>query len=383
MPSNTLRLSAPKIPRRGRPPKYPDAQKQLLHYISTHNLQPGNPLGFEKDLCEILKMSRTVLRRAILELVKEGRIISKPGLGHFVSDQNQPNEISGTILVILGARTFGSAFIQDQHLASIIMGIEHAFSRTEIQLEWSSLGPTLSPLDVYLSRCTSDTKGVIYIPLSDQVVEPIADGLHSKNAPLVIAGRPMHHEESRCVYVNHYEGMTRAIRYLTALGHRNIAYITNYSNSWVYTSRLKAYQDELTSAGVESDPQWVVSCVGGEEHVEAATRELLEKQKNLTALVVAHGSILPNVLKVLRASRKRIPDDLSVVSYDDTSAAQINHPPITVVRQPLQKIGETAARLLLKEISNHEHATATIPLEAELIVRDSVIPPRTDKGTQG
>jgi DNA-binding LacI/PurR family transcriptional regulator len=177
--------------------------------------------------------------------------------------------------------------------------------------------------------------------------------------------------------------MARAIRYLTSQGHRNIGYITNYSNSWVYTSRLEAYQDELKIAGIESDPQLVVSCVAGDEHVEAATFELLQKQTQLTALVVAHGSILPNVLKVIRTCRKRIPEDLSVVSYDDTTVAQMNHPPITVIRQPLQKVGESAARLLWKEISDHEHAGATIPLNAELIVRDSVIPPKAHKDPQG
>lgn len=377
MPSKTLDKSAFPISRRGRPPKYPDAKNRLLNYISSKNLQPGSPLGFEKDLCAILNMSRSLLRRAIAELAREGYIISKPGMGHFVSDRNQSKTVSGTVLVILGSTTFGSAFTQDQHLASIILGIEHAFAQSDIQLDWSSLGPTLSPLQVYLNRYTPDTRGVIYIPLSDQTVEPIADGLHSKGSPLVIAGRPVPHAMSRCVYVDHYEGMARAVRYLTGQGHRNIGYITRHSNSWVYTSRYDAYRDVLKSADIEPNPDLIVSCADGREHVEAATLELLEKQKHITALVVAYGWILPYVLEVARSCSKRIPEDLSVVSYDDTIAAQMNHPAITVVRQPLQKIGETAAKLLQEDISDREQTAVNIVLNAELVVRDSVTPPTT------
>jgi len=132
------------------------------------------------------------------------------------------------------------------------------------------------------------------------------------------------------------------MQYMTSQGHREIACITQDDEGWVYNSRLKAYQEGLLRVGVEPKPERIAVCFSS-EHAQAAAQNLLQEQSQITAAVIPYGNMLPNVLAAARLCGRKIPGHLSLVSVDDTPCARLNHPAITIVRQPLEHLGNMAA----------------------------------------
>ncbi len=108
-----------------------------------------------------------------------------------------------------------------------------------------------------------------------------------------------------------------------------------------------------------------------EEGGGAAMRSLLEQVPALDAVFVASDVMAAGALAELRRQGRRVPDDVAVVGFDDSIIARHTHPPLTSVRQPVEEIGSTIARILLAEIDDPEEPRRHIVLPTELVVRES------------
>ncbi len=100
-------------------------------------------------------------------------------------------------------------------------------------------------------------------------------------------------------------------------------------------------------------------------------RELLERRPELDGVFCASDVMAAGAMQVLRAAGRRIPDDVAVIGFDDSIVARHTDPPMTSVRQPIEEMGRTMARLLLDEIAERGRARRQVVLATELIVRDS------------
>ena len=219
------------------------------------------------------------------------------------------------------------------------------------------------------------TDGALLI-LPEESPDELA-ALHEHGYPFVVVD-PHRHLDERVPTVSaaHSSGAAEGVEHLLSLGHRRIAAITG-PRGWIATEqRLRGYRGALAAAGVMPDPELVVeSDFHAEGGVEAAL-SLLDRPEPPTAVFAFNDMLAIGVMQAARLRGVRIPEDLSVLGFDDTFEASIVTPPLTTVRQPLAEMGRMAVSLLVRLLDGHQVDALHVELATELIVRGSTGPAR-------
>ncbi|GAA0913279.1 LacI family DNA-binding transcriptional regulator [Nonomuraea longicatena] len=161
-------------------------------------------------------------------------------------------------------------------------------------------------------------------------------------------------------------GVRTAVRYLTGLGHRRIAYLGGPGHG----RRVDAFRAAL---GGRTDDELVVHADGSRDSAYAAASGLLQSRPDLTALVAGGNMLGEAAVLAARELDLRLPGDLSLVMYDDVPWAELCHPPLTVIAQPGRDLGYRAAELVLR---SDVRRPKSVVLPTELIVRGSCGPRR-------
>ena len=207
--------------------------------------------------------------------------------------------------------------------------------------------------------------------------EDIAPKASDLALPMVIVNRLLNSVSADFVIADDEKGGYLATSHLTKLGHTRIGHITSVQNNFGLIRRLRGYEAALREAGLPVDPglisrEGLISSEGG----FAATRRLIESGAAFTALFCSSDVIVPGILRALRESGRRVPEDVSIVSFDDHPLAEMLDPPLTTVRKPRYDMGVEAGRLLMKRLSGDlEDDPVTTVLETRLIERRSSAPP--------
>ncbi len=180
------------------------------------------------------------------------------------------------------------------------------------------------------------------------------------------------------VVVNHRHAAAAAIQHLWELGHRRIAYIKGQAFSADTEVRWKSIRAESARLGLSIDQELVVQLEGDDPTPQLGyqtTQSLLARGRCFTALFAFNDISAIGAIRALREAGIRVPEDVSVVGFDDIQSAAYQTPGLTTVRQPLRHMGEIAAETLLRRVANprapypHE-----ITVKPELIVRGSTAP---------
>mgnify|MGYP006330717697 FL=1 len=172
-----------------------------------------------------------------------------------------------------------------------------------------------------------------------------------------------------------WSGALAATRHLLDLGHRRIGVITGPVGGLPARARLDGFRAALDAAGVPGDPQLVRNGLFVFEQGRDLGLELLRLPDRPTAVVCGDDLQALGVYEAARLLGLRIPDDLSVVGFDDVDQCTWSSPPMTTVRQPFAEMGATAARLALALAAGEQPAQSRIELGTSLVVRDSTAPP--------
>lgn len=168
-------------------------------------------------------------------------------------------------------------------------------------------------------------------------------------------------------------GARVATRHLIELGHRRIAHIRGRNDLASAQLREEGYRESLADAGITFDPGLVRD--GGYQAAltEEAARELLRGFDRPTAVFAANDMSALGVLAVARELGLRVPEDLSVVGFDDVPEAAASHPPLTTMAQPLQALGAQALHMLI-ELLDGRPVPAHVQMPARLVIRASTGP---------
>ncbi|OLC09554.1 MAG: hypothetical protein AUH39_04350 [Chloroflexi bacterium 13_1_40CM_67_9] len=176
------------------------------------------------------------------------------------------------------------------------------------------------------------------------------------------------------VDIDNRRGGYEATAYLAAQKHRLIATITGPLDWPSARARLDGYRDALRDAGISADRGLVEPCVDwGLESGRRAAERLLASNPKLTAIFAQSDLLALGAIAALRARGMRIPEDVSVVGFDDIPVSSVFDPPLTTVRQPMREVGELAARLIGDRAASARKAKGTRHmLRAPLVIRGSV-----------
>lgn len=171
-------------------------------------------------------------------------------------------------------------------------------------------------------------------------------------------------------------GAVGATEHLTGLGHRRIGFVAGVPGLWCSRARLDGYRAGLDAAGIAFDPALVVE---GDFDYESGFRagcRLLELADRPSAVFAASDQMALGVYEAVRKNGLRVPEDISVVGFDDLPEARWASPPLTTVRQPLAEMGKLAARTILRMLQGEGVESPRVELATRLVPRESTAPPR-------
>jgi LacI family transcriptional regulator len=184
-------------------------------------------------------------------------------------------------------------------------------------------------------------------------------------------------ERIPAVSAAHTSGADQAMRHLLELGHRRIAQITG-PRGWVATEdRRRGYRAALAAAGIPPDPALEIEAEPEIRPGREAALQLLDLSERPTAIFAFNDNIAIGAIQAARARGLRVPEDVSIVGFDDVEHATIVTPALTTVRQPLAEMGRTAVSLLNRLLERQHFETLHVELATRLVVRDSTAPPPT------
>lgn len=170
-----------------------------------------------------------------------------------------------------------------------------------------------------------------------------------------------------------------AMKHLVSLGHSKLAFFKGHPGSADTEPRWNAICSICAEMGIRIDPDLAIQLRGRTGEPEASTpeegyfyaRKLIDTRKKFTALMAFNDVSAIGAISALRDTGRRVPEDVSVVGFDDIQTAAYLNPRLTTVRQPLHHMGELAAATLLERIANPRHKPHEILVDPELIVRES------------
>jgi DNA-binding LacI/PurR family transcriptional regulator len=175
------------------------------------------------------------------------------------------------------------------------------------------------------------------------------------------------------IILDHRHAVLMALRHLVDLGHRRFAFMKGPPSSADTEARWQAICEVAGELGIEMGIQFAPQTEIGAtpEPGYEATRELLAKSRCFTALFAYNDLCAIGAIRALDEAGLRVPEDVSVVGFDDIPGASYSRPSLTTVRQPMQEMGQLAARTLLDQIEKRASYVDEIAVEPELIVRQS------------
>jgi LacI family transcriptional regulator len=181
------------------------------------------------------------------------------------------------------------------------------------------------------------------------------------------------------IVIDHHRAAELALAHLKELGHERIAFLRGQSNSADSATRWEAIQEVAPEFGIQIRPELVLQLEGLDSTPELgypSGKALLAKNIPFTALFAYNDISAIGCIRAFQEAGLRVPEDISVVGFDDVSLASFSIPPLTTVRQPLVKMGRMAAETLVDRIEKRASFLQDIRVEPELVHRRSTAPPR-------
>ncbi|GLU48596.1 LacI family DNA-binding transcriptional regulator [Nocardiopsis ansamitocini] len=257
----------------------------------------------------------------------------------------------------------------------VIRGVERVARSEGFSVVLSESGGERSPRDSWVDSVLARQSAAVVLVFSDLAPAQKAR-LAARGVPFVVVdptGDPG--DDVPSIGSANWNGGLAATRHLIESGHRRIGFIGGPSNVLCSRARLDGYRAALDTAGLGVDQALIRS---GDFHVEGGRdhgRALLLMDDPPTAVFAGNDLQALGLYEAARELGARVPEDLSVVGYDDLPVARWVGPPLTTVRQPLTEMAEEATRLALRLSRGETPANLRLDLATSLVVRQSTAPP--------
>jgi len=350
-------------------PKYILLKEFIKNSIENGELTPGKKIFSENELAARFNISRHTVRQAVGEMVNEGLLYRTQGSGTFVSSKGVKKEKSRIIGVI-------TTYLDDYIFPGIIKGIDNILSSQGYSM-------ILSHTDNKIEREAQCISNMLHKNVDGFIIEPTKSALPNPNqklfAGMVKNGTPFVQingyypgQDYSYVIEDDEAGGGMAACHLFQLGHRKIGGIYKVDDIQGhnrYKGVVKAHR-ERGFLVAENAVIWYTT-----EDIDTLFDEnggdtLLKRLDGCTAVVCYNDQVAIKLLDVLRRAGRKVPGDISVVSFDDSELATVSDVKLTSVAHPGSKLGEKAAKGLL-DLLRYRSNIVRESMVPELIVRDS------------
>lgn len=264
--------------------------------------------------------------------------------------------------------------LHSPHLAQIISAVSQATQRHRMDLFicLTAAGPDDESPPAINHMLSGLCDGLLLaLPRSRQLIETV----ERSGVPSVLLDYNLRGTRLAIVRGDNHDSARAAVDHLVALGHRRIGFIAGTEHTGQSQERQRGYVDSLRAAGISSDTALMVE--GGFDQALACERalQLLALTDPPTAIFAASDEMAFGVIDAARIAGLRVPDDLSVIGFDDIPSAAFTQPGLTTVRQPTTDIAEAAVKLLLRMVDGGAPGSTPIEFASQLVIRGSTARP--------
>ncbi len=359
-------------------------EKELVKEIRERRRNGRLKLPDENVLAEQFSVSRKTLRNALDRLKKRNVIKAIKGKGTFIVSSGALSSLNLTSMIGIIAPNF-----KHPMETAIVEGVREYLSGCELDLVlWSSEANPATEAK-YLKRAQEiGISGLIWWPHLPAVNHEFVYKMSEDGFPMIMVDRQYPGLDCPVVEPNHYTGMLEAVKYLISLGHKRIGFITGSQEQRELVESIKlreqAYLDALQQADLPIDERLIISlepdmvrCADSNPIAmdmlgyEPLHRLLSLKQDRPSAIVLLFDELAPGAIKAIRNEGLKVPDDISLIGFNDSPIARHLDVPLTTVKYPTYQVGRLAGELMEKLITGQRIEKQKYLVDTELIIRNT------------
>jgi len=374
-------------------PLYHRIKDELRRRISDGQWTTGQALPNRNILTAEFSTTRITLDKAIQQLVDEGLLTSARGSGTYVASQRSTrprrtsNKHSMRVGVVLGSYMPAGAQMPEGdsdhiYFGPVLRGISAGLTGQPVEVKYASVSA-----DNYLSYYHKEELDGLIILTATVEDMPHLHKLVDEQVPFVAIGISSPDAEDQTIPTidaSNRAGGAAAAKHLLELGHRRIGCVNLATSHANHVDRLRGFESAMEAAGFAVDPDLL--CLNPfyaidvfDKLVDEWLDRMVKSGKMPTAIIACDFSMTLTTLGALRRRYLAVPNDISLVGFDDPLSAAHLSPPLTTVRQPVYAIGLHAASRLVEALQDPEGPRLVVGhelLDTEVIVRKSTCPPR-------
>lgn len=357
-------------------PRYAQARRYLEELIRDVPYGPGDQLPSERELAATFRVSQMTMNRAIQEMVRDGILYREVGRGTFVVHAESQPIHNGTLGLVT---MFRPGTVRRNYYASeVLRGVQEAASQAHRDL--LLIHEPLHQTEGMPQRLHGRATGLLILSPPDDSLSALRR-LHSEGIPLMVVGSSWLDEDIPAVDSDNIEGAREAVEYLIRQGHRNISLISGPEDMSNSRDRHIGFACTMEAAGLPCRAEWTVLAESADTVTRAERQRIVEMARQTdgpTAFFAAGYELAVRTIEALQSEGLVVPDDISVMGFDDTFSGAFLKPPLTTVVQPLGSMGVRAVQRLdamLRGVEVEPRAHTVERLSTHLVVRQSCSPP--------
>ena len=342
-------------------------EKYYIDLLENNKVSAGEQLPSENDIAKQFNVSRHTVRQALNYLAQEGWIYKERGKGSFYSNKKQ-NEIKKNVAVL-------TTYISDYIFPKIISGIEEELRRKGYNLLlFNSNNDINNERICFENIINQDIAGLIVEPAQSTINNLHHESikkLEKNNIKYIAINANCDEENSAYILVDDEQGGYKLTNYLLELGHRNIAALFK-ADDLQGEKRRRGYIKALNEYNLSFNKSIVGEYItdNQEMYIDQFIKRILSSENRPTAIVCYNDKVALRVIDECRKENIKIPKDLSIVSFDDSSLAVSSDIKLTTIKHPKEDMGVRAAKCVIDMIEGRIDKPQ-YTYSAELIVRES------------
>lgn len=361
---------------------YEQIAETLKEKILNGDYVKDERLPTESDLADQFNVSRITSKRALEELKKEGLIYRVRGSGSFVSEIADYKRRNKEEIVRNGAKA--TAIIMPHHVtessfAKSITGAVRAFEKAGFySVVHSGVKNSEDERRIINKMYEDGIQGIIYYPVSDRENYSLLNSLYLENYPIVTIDKYFESLPISNVVADNYNGGYIATKHLTKLGHRRIGFVSDLSieSTTSIRNRYFGYAKALRDENLVEEKAFLMMGFTDEYHRkynDKLYKDVIRhmQQSDITGIVAVNDLVGAYLLKAAISMEVSVPDELSIIGFDDLEMSKHLQVPLTTIKQDFSEIGRRAAELVIKKIGEAEQTYEQIKLPVSIVERES------------
>lgn len=214
-----------------------------------------------------------------------------------------------------------------------------------------------------------------FILITEEVTELVAAKLEERDVPTVLVGHDPEYPGLSSVDVDNHQGAYAATRHLCDLGHPRVGAILGSLDLKETVERREGYRQALSDASCPAEEEWIAIGDYSQESGYRIMQRWIEQDGYPSAVFCANDGMALGALLALHQADVAVPEEMSIIGFDDLPTSRYAYPPLTTVHQPIYEKGEQAADMIISQVEGTQDEVRHVKLPAELVIRESAGPP--------